>query len=70
MNLNDRMVRSRKPAKIGWQCPICEKINAPSVTACDHSPVRVYVPGGLAFVGTHRVESGEMVFVNGELQRS
>lgn len=67
MRTNDRMIRGRQATLAqGWQCPICDRVNAPSVAVCSHEPIkpRVMVPGGLCFVGTHNVSSGTVAIVN------
>ena len=46
----NRMVRGtyRKPdcdqTATGWICPVCRRVNAPNVTACDHGVVSISFP--------------------------
>jgi hypothetical protein len=68
----NRMIGNGDKTPHGWQCPVCNMVNAPSVEYCQHNPIlpKVRVPGGLCFVGTHNVGSGTVAIVNADLKRS
>lgn len=53
MTNNDRMMR-RKDVAIGWICPECGKVNAPSIKHCDHGAVlTISLPGFVTIATIH-----------------